>query len=1094
MKKEYLIKGVILLIPQKIWLKMKLITILLFLVTFCLQANNTYSQNATVNLNLENVSLTDVFREIEKQSDYRFFFNSTVLNAVKKQNVKTGEQSITAILDQLFEGTDIGYKLIDRYIVITSKKDDVSRLLAKSDAPIQIVGLVTDEAGEPISGVSVSLNGSTVGTITDVDGKYTISVPTTKAVLAFSFIGYVSQTITVGNRSVINVRLKEDNQMIDEVVVIGYGSVRKSDLTGSVSQVRSDILENQAVLSDPIQGLQGKVAGLDITIGNKPGDTSSPIIRGYNSLNAGNDPLIVLDGAPFGGKISDINPAEIEAIDVLKDASSTAIYGSRGSNGVIIITTKRGKMDGRVSVSYDGFVGFSKSFKNFDLMSGDKWADYLRASNPGKTDDELFNGVTDLLENKNYVDWQDEMFSGTGFQTDNNVTINVGKDNMSNLIVLGYNKNQSIIDNMSSERFSMRLNGDVKLFKALKVGYSAMYTHRKTDLGNDNVFLNGTLINPVTRVYDDDGELAYYPSAYCSGFMQINPHFYTSDKYLENQSFRDRAFFNFYADWTIIDGLNFRTSLTPDLQFVESGAYNSPYMNLMSYNSLSYNKTTEKSLTFTNILKYDKSFGIHNISVSAVHDMQTYTIDNLGLTGSDVPYYGKWYNVNEAPDIFTRTSNYKKWALLSFMGRINYTLKDKYLLTLTGRYDGSSRLASGSKWDFFPSVALAWRISSEPFIQNIEQISNLKLRLSWGNTGNTAIETYSTLGAFQKYPYTLGLSDASAIGYLPSEMPNAGLGWERTEEYNLGIDFGFLNNRISGTIDLYRRDTHDLLMKRLLPITTGYNETWQNIGKTRNTGVEIALNTVPFVNKNWEWTLGVTLAYNKNEIVELYDGQTSDPGNKWFVGKPLQVDLLYKYTGAWQTEEADEAKRYGYEPGDPKVLDVNGNGKYDQEDQFIYNRIPKLTGGLNTTLRYKHLDLNLYFYTRAGYGQLCDFLTYEAGSSRMNHLDVDFWTPEHQSKTFPKPIGSNPQPLLVQSDYAYRNLSFIRLKNVNIGYTFPARMIEKIKANRLRMYVAVDNPFVWTFNKFGGLDPENCLSYSSHRPLTSFVFGLNVSF
>lgn len=1093
MEKEYSIKGIVLLIAQKLWLKMKLITILLFLVTFCLQANNTYSQNATVNLNLENVSLTDVFREIERQSDYRFFFNNTVFSEVKKQTVKTGDAPISDILDQLFAGTDIGYKLVDKYIVITSKKERSSGLAGQA-ASIRIVGLVTDESGEPMSGVSISLKGSTVGTITDAEGKYSISVPTTRATLIFSFLGFLSQEQTVGNRTVLNIRLKEDAQLIDEVVVVGYGTMKKSDLTGSVSQVRSDVLQNQAVMRDPIQALQGKVAGLDITAGNKPGDTSTPIIRGYNSLNAGNEPLIVLDGAPFGGRISDINPAEIEAIDVLKDASSTAIYGSRGSNGVIIITTKRGKMDGKVAISYDGFVGFSKSFKNYDLMDGDKWASYLRASNPGKTDEELFNGVTDILQSKNYVDWQDEMFSGTGFQTDNNVTINVGKDNMSNIIVLGYNKNQSIIENMSSERFSLRLNGDIKLFKNLKVGYSAMYSHRKTDQGNDEVFQSGTLVNPVTRVYDDVGKLQYYPSAYCSGFMQINPHFYTSDEYLEKQSFRDRAFFNLYADWDIIDGLNFRTSLTPDLQFVEDGGYNSPYMNLMSNNSLSYKKTTEKSITFTNILKYEKKLGVHNLSVSAVHDMQTYTVDQLELTGSDVPYYGKWYNVNEAPDIFARKSNYTKWALLSFMGRINYTLLDKYLLTLTGRYDGSSRLASGSKWDFFPSLALAWRINSESFMQNVEAVSNLKLRLSWGNTGNTAIDPYSTQGAFKKFPYTMGMNDASAIGYLPFELSNLGLGWERTEEYNVGIDFGFLNNRIAGSIDVYQRNTHDLLMKRLLPITSGYNETWQNIGKTRNTGIEVALNTVPFTNKDWEWTLGLTFAYNKNEIVELYDGVTRDPGNKWFVGEPLQVDMLYKYTGVWQTSETEEAKEYGYVPGNPKVQDVNQNGKYDQEDQFIYNRIPKITGGLSTSLRYKNLDLNLYFYTRIGYGQVVDYLTYEAGSSRWNHLDVDFWTPDNPSNTFPSPMGSNAQPLLVQSDYAYRDLSFIRLKNINVGYNFPLQLAQKIKANRLRMYVAVDNPLVWTLNKFEGLDPENSLSYNNHRPLTSFVFGLNVAF
>ena len=1079
---------------KKILSVMKWTTVLLIAFSLNISAN-IYSQTTKLSLNVKNQSIKNILYQIENQTDFRFIYESGKINLDRKVSIQVKEQTVETILKQLFENEGITYEITENNLILinpsqTLRKQAVQEL---QQAKKKVTGIVKDQNGEPIIGANVVEKGTTNGTVTDVDGKYSLEV-SPSAILQISYVGFDTKEIPVKGKNTMDIFLAENMEDLDEVVVIGYGTVRKSDLTGSVSQIRSDILENQAVLSDPIQGLQGKVAGLDVTIGNKPGDTSTPIIRGYNSINAGNDPLIVLDGAPFGGKISDINPAEIEAIDVLKDASSTAIYGSRGSNGVIIMTTKRGKMDGKVSISYDGFVGISKSFKDYNMMSGDKWADFYRAANSGKTDEELFVGVRDILESKNFVDWQDEMFSGTGYQTDNNVTINVGKGNMSNLVVLGYNKNQSIIENMSSERFSMRLNGDVKLFDRLKLSYSAMYSHRTTNNGNNSVFLNGTVLNPVTRIYEESGSLQYYPSSYCESYQQINPKYYVSDEYLQNQSFRDRAFFNFSAELDIIKGLSFRTSLTPDFQFIEGGSYNSPYMNLMSYNSLSYKKTTEKSLTFTNILKYDKQFGVHNLSMSAVHDMQTYSTDYLQLTGSDVPYYGKWYNVNEAPDIFGRTSSYSKWSLLSFMGRINYTLMDKYLLTLTGRWDGSSRLAEGNKWDFFPSVAFAWRINSEPFMQNIRTISNLKLRLSWGNTGNTAIGTYSTLGAFSKLPYVFGVNETSAIGYLPTELANPSLGWERTEEYNIGLDFGFFQNRISGTLDLYRRDTHDLLMKRLLPVTTGYNETWQNIGKTRNSGVEIALNTVPFVNKDWEWTVGLTFAYNKNEIVELYDGVKEDRGNKWFVGEPLQVELLYKYDGVWQTEEAEEAKVYGYEPGNPKVKDVNKNGMYDQGDQFIFNKIPKFTGGLNTTLRYRNWDLNVYLYSRIGYGRTIGMLTYEAGSSRMNHIDVDFWTPENPSKTFPKPVGSNAQPLLIQSDYAYRNLSFLRLKNVNIGYTFSKQVIEKIKASRLRVYLAVDNPFVWAFNDFEGLDPENCYSYDSHRPLTSFIFGLNLSF
>lgn len=1063
---------------------------IIFILIFCMgiSAKDANSQNSKVNIASQNSSVKDVMNEIEKQTEYLFLYNQDEVDLNWETTVNAQGKEVSSVLTDLFGRTNIKHVMVGNNIVLMTKGQTITQQTRG-----RITGSVMDERGEPIIGANIVEKNTTNGVITDVDGKFEL-IASEQAILQISYIGYIIQELSVKKQKTLSIILKEDTQNLDEVVVIGYGQIRKSDLTGSVSQVRADVLSNQPVLHDPLQGLQGKVPGLDITIGNKPGDSSSPIIRGYNSINASNSPLIVLDGAPFGGKMSDINPSEIEAIDVLKDASSTAIYGSRGANGVIIITTKRGKMDGKVAISYDGSIGFSKSFKNFNLMDGDKWSDYLRASNPGKFDNELFTDVLDVLNNKEYVDWQDEMFSGTGFQTDNNISVQVGKDNMTNLIILGYNKNQSIIENMWNERFSLRINGDIKLLKNLKMGYSTMLSHTNRSLGNDEVFRTGTLINPVTKIYDEAGKYKYYPSPHCVGFLQINPYYYISDEYLENKQSRDRIFLNLYADWNISENLNFRTSLTPDYQFIEEGNYNSPYINLMTYNSLSYRKRSEKSLTFTNILNYKKRWGIHNIDASLVHDMQTYVTDYLQLTGENIPYYGKWYNVNEAPELFSRSSNYNKWALLSYMGRINYTLLDRYLFTITGRYDGSSRLADGNKWDFFPSVAFAWRILSEPFLQDIDAISNLKLRLSWGNTGNTAISTYSTLGSFSRQTYVFGMNDNAAIGYLPAELPNSSLGWERTEEYNIGIDFGFLKNRIEGSLDLYKRNTHDLLMQRNLPITTGYSSTWQNIGKTSNSGVEIALNTIPFVNKNWEWSVGLTFAYNKNEITELYDGQTSDYGNKWFVGKPLYVELLYKYAGVWQTDESETANEYGYEPGNPKVKDVNKNKKYDQEDQFIFNKIPKVTGGLSTALRYKNWDMNLYFYTRLGYGEVLPILTHEAGSSRFNHLDVDFWTKDNPTNESPKPIGSNSQNLLIQSDYAYKNLSFIRLKNVNIGYTFMPQIIEKIKANKLRVYMAVDNPFVWTFNKFEGIDPENGISYTSHRPMTSFVFGLNVSF
>ena len=1049
-----------------------------------------------VSLNFSQKNLKTVLEEISQQTGYSLAYSKEVVNLNDAVSIQVSDARLSDVLNELLLSRNLNYEVKDNKIYILHEAPAVTKKSDVTQQNVTISGIVTDQNDEPIIGANITIPRTSIGTITDVDGRYTLSVPK-GSMLTFTYIGYDNQNIRITNQKTVNVSMTEDTEVLEELVVIGYGTIKKSDLTGSVSQVSSDVIRRQSVTKDPLQILQGKVPGLDITTGNKPGDVSTPIIRGYNSLNASNAPLIVLDGAPFAGRLSDINSSEIETIDILKDASSTAIYGSRGANGVIIITTKRAKMGSRTEFTYDGYFGISKSFKSLDMMDGTTWADFRRAANPTQMDSELFSQVElDILEQKNFTDWQKVMFDRTGFETDHNFSLSSSRNNMSNVIVLGYNKNQSIVKNMSYERFSARINGDIKVTDNIMIGYSTMASHSKRDNGDDYVFYAASILNPITQVYDDNGEILFYPSTISESFQQTSPLFDIDSKNLENQSFRDRVFFNVFGEWEMISGLKFKSSLTADWQFLQDGNYYSPntHARLQGTNSSSFNKITEKSINFTNILNYNKEINENAFNISLVHDMQQYKMDRVGLSGEDVAYYGKWYNVSEAPEIFTRNSSFNEWALLSFMGRINYTLKDRYLFTLTGRSDGSSRLAKNNKWDFFPSAAFAWRISSESFMEPLTVISNMKLRLSWGNTGNTAINPYATQGALGRFPYVFGASEEAAIGYLPKELANVNLGWESTEEYNLGLDFGFLKNRINGTLDFYRRDTHDLLMKRSLPISSGYDNTWQNIGETRNQGIEIALNTVVIDTKEWKWDLNVSFAYNKNEIRKLYSGKEDDPGNKWFIGKPLYVDWLYDFDGIWQLGEEEEAAIYGRKPGDAKVEDKNDSKNYDQEDLVIHNRIPKWTGGISSSLSYKNFDLNVYAYTRQNYGEVIGVLATQAGASRHNHINVDFWTPENPSTTFPKPIGSNAQPLLEQSNYAFRDLSFIRLKNINLGYNFKAKSLQKIKAEQIRLYIAVDNPYVWTMNKFEGLDPENMKSYSDHRPLTSFILGVNVNF
>jgi TonB-linked SusC/RagA family outer membrane protein len=586
----------------------------------------------------------------------------------------------------------------------------------------QITGTITDEYGDPIIGANIVEKGTANGITTDADGKFSLSIAE-NATLQISYVGYVGQEIAVKNQAYIQATMSEDLQKLDEIVVIGYGAVKRRDLTGSVSQLSSNTIKNQAVFKDPIQALQGKIAGADITLGNAPGASSRIYIRGYNSLNASNDPLIVVDDAPFGGKIDEINPAEIESIDILKDASSTAIYGARGANGVIIITTKRAQKGSRLSVSYDGYYGISRSLKNYDMMSGEKYADYKRMADYGKTDREIFDDIQlHALSTGQFVDWQDQMFGGSGYKTDHNVSINQSTDKNRNMVVLGYNKDQSIIENMGYERFSARINGDMELHPNLTFGYSSLLALTTRHNGDGSVWMYGTTLDPLTKVYDDDGKMLFYNSGWYQTVLHSNPMFDTKKENVDSQDRRSRMLLNLYADWKILDGLKFRTSLTYDMSSIEIGRYNSPTSQArqLASPSATYQKDSEKQLTFTNILNYKKAFGLHNIDVSAVHDMQSYAYGAVGLTGQNMPYFGSWYNVNEAPDVFTRISSVREWTLLSFMGRVNYSYKDRYLLTLTGRYDGSSRLAEGNKWDFFPSAALAWRVKEESFLKDVE--------------------------------------------------------------------------------------------------------------------------------------------------------------------------------------------------------------------------------------------------------------------------------------------------------------------------------------------------------------------------------------
>lgn len=1061
---------------------------ILFSTFIILNCFSLFAQKTCVDLNLKNATLAEFVGAVESQSDYTFMYDNT-LSEEMRFNIDEKKQSIENVLKKVFSDKDVEYLLVGNQIVLKRKSKSLQE---KANAGFRkIQGFVVDEKGNPVIGVAVVLKGTNESTITGIDGAFSLNCEG-EGVLSFTHISYIPLEITSEKARNSRVVLAEEVKKIDEIVVLGYGTSLKKNLTGAVSSISSETIRNQTLLKDFIQALQGQIAGADITTDNAPGDGSAIHIRGYNSLNASNAPLVVVDDAPFSGNFNDLNPNEIEKIDILKDASSTAIYGSRGANGVVIITTKRGYERGKFTVEYNGYYGIGKSSGNFNMMDGDTFLQYKTLS--GSPFDAIQQQV---ISKRNYTDWQKIMFSGSAAKTDHSVSVSMSNGKNRSTVQLGYNKEQGIIENMTFRRISGRFTGDLDLGKSLKTGYSASITHSLRENGDPGVWRNGTLLDPLTKMYDENGVMLFYNSGWNQNLLHSNPVFDTKRENVDSETNRNRILGNVYISWSFAEKMTFRSSLTYDYTGTEEGGYYSSTSQSRSGASSGayFRKPTENSVTFTNNLNYSGKFDRHDLKITLVHDMQQYNYNMVGANGYDLPYAGLWYNVNESRLNLTTQANNWEWAILSFMGRLNYSYNNKYLFTFTGRADGSSKLAKGHKWGFFPSSAFAWRLSEEQFLQSVTFLSNLKLRLGWGISGNTAISPYATFGKLGRFPYNFGVtSDNSAIGYVPTEIDNPNLGWERTSEINTGLDFGFFRNRINGSFDIYQKNTYDLLMKRNLPVTSGYNDVWQNVGETLNYGFELTLQAVIFSSKNINWTTNLTFNYNKNQIVKLFNGTQDIPSNKWFIGQPIDVEWITRYIGVWQTDEAAQAALYSRIPGQSKLLDANNDKIIDQSDNFIYNRIPNIVGGFNSTFKYKNFDFSFYLYTRLGYGSLIGIITMpDFGTANWNQINYNFWTPFN-------PTNDGPQPALTRdayaqgSSYAYRDLSFVRLKNINFGYTLSDFLLKKMKINSVRIFVAIDNPFIITKSDYIGIDPENCNSPVDPRPLKTIALGLNAKF
>ena len=895
-------------------------SILCLFLLFLLSLGSLSVNAQTVSKVFKEQTLKTVLKEIESQTGLSIIYQKDEINENKKVNATFENtpvvEALSSILDKSLE-----VNLKNKMIVI-SKKEQISS--GNSLKKRTITGKVVDDKGESVIGASIAVQGTTLGTITNLDGEYTLANVPENSEVTVSFIGYKTLIFKANDKALSKITLKEDTEMLDEVVVVGYGTVKKRDLTGSISSVNAQKIADVPVTS-VVEALQGRSPGVVVSNTSwEPGSEPSIFVRGKRSITASNGPLYVVDGIPITGGVSEISPADIESMEILKDASATAIYGSRGANGVIIITTKQGK-EGKTKVDYNGYVGFQTIQNKLDMMNGAEYAEYTREAYRNSTGKNKYlsdvpNKEQDMLlpmfsqdayvlesvlmgydENGNYDpskvrsnDWFDAV-TRQGFLTEHQLNIRGGGAKTSFMASATYNKVDGVVKDQSYQRYSVRLNLSHTINKYIKIGGQTQYSFSEKQRGSNMISDNYMYrITPLGSLYEKDGSLTQKIGG---DELMYNPLYNLADGAVDRPLKTSRFLGSYFLDVTFpIKGLTFRSNLGIDARTQQDYEFYSAATTERQFGS-SYAKssmTKYSMFTWENFFTYKRDFGTkHSLGVTLLQSVQQDLRESLNASAEDISAdVLKYYDLGAGSIIDGIGSGYRKWTMASFMGRVNYNYLGRYLLTVSARYDGSSRLADGHKWVLFPSAALAWRISDEKFMKNIKWLDNLKLRVGYGKTGNSSVDPYQTRGTLSKVYYVYNNGKDEVLGYAPKKMANKLLTWETTEQYNLGLDFGFLKNRIYGSIDLYLQKTYDLLLERQLPVVSGFSNIVSNIGRTQNKGIEISLNTRNVVTKNFEWTTDLTFTAGREEIVELYNGKVDDPGSGWFIGEPIDVYYL----------------------------------------------------------------------------------------------------------------------------------------------------------------------------------------------------------
>ncbi|WP_026753463.1 TonB-dependent receptor [Sediminibacter sp. Hel_I_10] len=962
-------------------------------------------------------------------------------------------------------------------------------------AQTTVSGVISDENG-PVAGANVVLKGTSKGAAADFDGNYTIENVPSDGVLVFTYLGYVTKEVPINNQTQINVTLEPDAGVLDEVVVIGYGTQSRESVTGSVVSLKGEDL-NEVQSANFQQALQGRAAGVNIqTNSTRPGSAPQIRIRGVRSLTAGNDPLIVLNNIPFSGGLNDINPNDIESLEILKDASATAIYGSRGANGVILITTKSGTKGQKPQIRYNTYYAVKDVFAKFPMMNAAQLIQ-LRAdvaANNGGTPIFGLGGDESL---GNDTDWQDLLYKN-GLQTSHDISVQGGSENGSYNVGLGYFQETSVIPGDSFDRYTLRVQLDQNIGDHIRFGINSLTNFSET---SSIVGIN-LGASPLLSPFDEDGnflESVRLQTQADNIWVPTRNEIGRTGKRRANEQLDFGSYNNIYGEVDIpgIEGLKYRLNVglnyrsSRDGNFTGEGVFN---FNPINPSSASYNSSILRDYLIENQLIYDRNFGKHKVNFVGLFSSQNTKFDNIGFSARNIPdETSLWYNLDDdtilTEDILGYGTGYSESGLLSLMGRILYQYDNRYLLTATLRRDGSSRLAQGNEWFTFPAVSLGWNVSNEAFMENATWANLIKLRAGYGETANQAVTPFSTLGSLGQVNYNFGPNFAT--GYFVSGLPGPDLTWEFSETYNFGLDFGFLNNRLSGSVEYYLTKTRDLILNEPLPPTGGVDNVFRNIGTTENKGLEVALNGVIFDNPDgFSWDVGVNFYTNRNEITALTEGVERNEGALWFVGSPLNVIYDFENIGLWNQSDPNFQYLDILEPGGNEgMIKVRYTGEYNEDgspvraigpdDRKIIDPTPDFQGGFNTRFAYKNFDLNMVGAFQSG-GIVVSTLYSSSGylnllTGRNNNVDVDYWTPTNTDAKYPAPGGiQSGDNQKYSSTLGYFDGSYLKIRAMTLGYNIDQNVLDNTGIKRLRLYATVQNPFVLfsPFHDESGLDPE----------------------